>query len=206
MANVKHIGKMTTGEKVIVLFKTVPNEDHNCLVTPTDKLPRLYHDRLMELVEGEEGQQSGDLADLLGRRFFADGTNILQTLHINGYISKVNTKNVLLTPNHLTAVPLNEVNALISKKPSDKVDANLLAKPHYSTTTVTDDMSGNGVSVSVPVTESATPVDVLLLQAEFHEKEAARLRALASDHSTLTNDAIEQKKKRGRPPKIAAVG
>jgi hypothetical protein len=125
---------------------------------------------------------------------------------MNGYISKVNTKNVLLTPNHLTAVPLNEVNSLISKKPSDKVDANLLAKPHYSTTTVTDDMSGNAVSVSVPVTESATPVDVLLLQAEFHEKEAARLRALASNHSTLTNDAIEQKKKRGRPPKIAEVG
>lgn len=207
MANVKHIGKMTTGEKVIVLFKTVPNEDHNCLVTPTDKLPRLYHDRLMEIVESEEGQQSGDLADLLGRRFFADGNNMLQTLHINGYISKVNTKNVLLTPNHLTAVPLNEVNALISKKPSDKVDAELLAKPHYSTSTVTDDMSGDAVSVSVPVTESSTPVDVLLLQAEFHEKEAARLRKLASEHSTLTtNDALEQKKKRGRPPKIAAVG
>lgn len=206
MANIKHVGKMKTGEKIVLLFKTVPNEDHNCLVTETSRLPKLYHDRLMELVESEEGQQSLDLADLLGRRFFADGSNILETLHVNGYIKKVNTKNVLLTPNHLTAVPLSEVNALLNKKPSDKVDAEVLSKPHYSQQAVTNEFVDESPSVSVPV-ESSTSPNVLLLQAEFHEKEAARLRKLAGVHNeTVTTIDVNEKKKRGRPPKTSTVG
>lgn len=217
MANVKHVGKMNTGQRVVVLFKTVPNETHNCLVTETAALPRDYHDRIMELVESEEGQQSADLADLLSRRFFSDGNNILSMLHTKGFIKKVNTKNVLLTPNVSTSVPLSEVNQyLLNKTDPKKADATVLAKPHYANqteTVVTDPPSMTDVLATAPAAASTAAVSnetkFLLQQAEFHEKEAARLRSLAGNASvgstTTITDAKEQKK-RGRPPKTAAVG
>jgi hypothetical protein len=122
MANVKHVGKTRDGSKVIVLWRTVPNETHSCLVAETAKLPGNYHDRLMELVESDEGQQAPELSDLLSRRFFADGSNVLNTLHGNGYIKKVPTNDVFLTPNAKTSVTLSEVNEFLMKdkiKPAD---------------------------------------------------------------------------------------
>ena len=217
MANVKHVGKMNTGQRVVILFKTVPNETHNCLVTETAALPRDYHDRIMELVESEEGQQSADLADLLSRRFFSDGNNILSMLHTKGYIKKVNTKNVLLTPNVSTSVPLSEVNQfLLNKTDPKKADPSILAKPHYanqSEPVVTEPPSMESVLATAPTPVAtsvamSTEAKFLLQQAEFHEREAARLRSLAGNgegtNSTVTD--VKEQKKRGRPPKTAAVG
>jgi len=190
MANMKHVGKLSTGQKVVILFKTVPNETQNCLVTETQVLPSNYHDRLMELVESDEGQQSSELADLLSRRFFADGGNVLNTLHARGFIKKVNTKNVLLTPNNQTSVPLNEVNDILAagnKKPVDVV----------SNSPVTSE-----APISLPpvagqlVVDNAAMAKSLLEQAAVHDAEAARLRKNAQELSpNVTN------KKRGRPPK-----
>lgn len=127
MANVKHVGKTRDGAKCVILWRTVPNEIESCLITETNRLPGGYHDRLMELVESDEGQQSTELSDLLSRRFFADGSNILNTLHANGYIRKVMTRDVYLTPNAKTSVPLNEVNEYLLKdkiKPAEVATSN----------------------------------------------------------------------------------
>jgi hypothetical protein len=195
MANVKHVGKMKTGQRVVVLFRTVPNEPHNCLVTETQALPTEYHNRLMELVESEEGQQSGELADLLSRRFFSDGTNVLNALHAKGFIKKVGTKNVLLTPNTATSVPLNEVNDLLStnlgKKP---LDASTLVAPTVEEIAVT--------AVAAPAVPAATMapgvnnsklVADMLEQAKTYEEWAARLR----DHAAQLSTDVKTKK-RGR--------
>lgn len=203
MANIKHVGKTTGGQKVVVLFRTVPNEFGNCLITETAALPAIYHDRLMELVESDEGQQSNELADLLGRRFFSDGSNVLNTLHSRGYIKKVSTSQVVLTPNSATKVPLNELNDIISKK--DKT--NVMSPESYTTLPVLDT---NEVVLPVVHSEVALAVtsessNVLLQQAEFHEREAARLRALASSVITTTSENVKEVK-RGRPPKTAKVG
>lgn len=217
MANVKHVGKMNSGQRVVVLFKTVPNETHNCLVTETAALPRDYHDRIMELVESDEGQQSADLADLLSRRFFSDGNNILSVLHTKGFIKKVNTKNVLLTPNVSTSVLLSEVNQfLLHKTDPKKADPTVLAKPHYASQTepvVTDPPSMTDLLATAPSVASTAAVSneakFLLQQAEFYEREAARLRSLAGAagaSDTTTNTDAKEQKKRGRPPKTAAVG
>lgn len=205
MANVKHVGKTTAGQRVVVLFRTVPNETDSCLVTETASLPRDYHDRLMELVESEEGQQSGELADLLNRRFFSDGTNVLNSLHSRGFIKKLSTKNVVLTPNTATSVLLSEVNALIEKQsPANR-------KPIANELASTADINASLESISSPeLLPETTPIasntatDVLLAQALFHEREAVRLRQLAAN-SQSTPDVKEQKK-RGRPPKTASVG
>lgn len=141
MANVKHVGKTKDGSKCIVLWRTVPNELEYCLITETNRLPGNYHDRLMELVESDEGQQSGELSDLLSRRFFADGQNILNTLHSSGYIRKLMTKEVFLTPNAKTVVPLNEVNEFLLKdklKPANLANGPLVDLPPVSSASVTE--------------------------------------------------------------------
>lgn len=179
MLNLKHVGKLKNGSKVVVLFRTVPNEDNNCLVTETGSLPSLYHDRLMELVESEEGQQSNDLADLLNRRFFADGNNILATLHNQGFIKKVNTSNVYLTPNSKSSVPLSEVNEILSgKNKNDPSTKNIIEKASKAESALDDVALANS----------------LLAQAKSYEKEAARLREQAKG---LMPDV--EKKRRGRP-------
>lgn len=192
MANVKHVGKMKTGQKVIILFKTVPNETHNCLVTETSRLPSPYHDRLMELVESDEGQQSAELADLLSRRFFADGENILSILHSRGYIKKVNTTNVLLTPNSKTAVPLSDVNE------------HLLHSGGGETKSVTDAFKGSATddgsvapeSRKLDVMPNADLAQSLISQAERYEKEAQALRKQAEEMMPNVKKAT-----RGRKPK-----
>jgi hypothetical protein len=140
MANVKHVGKTKGGDKVVILWRTVPNDAHNCLVTETSRLPGSYHDRLMELVESDEGQQSAELSDLLSRRFFADGQNVLNTLHGNGYIKKLATSDVFLTPNSKTSVLLSEVNEFLLKdkiKPADLSTSELVTLPTVNTSTET---------------------------------------------------------------------
>lgn len=207
MANVKHVGKLKNGDRVVILFKTVPNEYHQCLVTETKALPSVYHDRLMELVESDEGQQSADLADLLGRRFFADGSNVLNTLHSRGFIKKVETKHVLLTPNVATSVPLNQVNDILNnhgpgKKP---VTADDYAQPAL---TIPSDEPITELTMPVTVSASSTTEsNALLMQAEFHEREASRLRSLVAASSPMVTTTVNvQEKKRGRPPKASTMG
>lgn len=204
MANVKHVGKTTAGQRVVVLFRTVPNEKDSCLVTETATLPRDYHDRLMELVESEEGQQSGELADLLNRRFFSDGTNVLNSLHSKGFIRKLNTKNVILTPNTATNVLLSEINALIEKQ--DPANRKPMANELASTAEVNASLESISAEalVSEPTVVTNSNTNLLLMQAEFHEKEAARLRQLVAQSQTTTD--VKEQKKRGRPPKTASVG
>lgn len=141
MANVKHVGKTKDGARCIVLWRTVPNEIESCLITETNRLPGGYHDRLMELVESDEGQQSAELSDLLSRRFFADGANVLNALHSGGYIRKLRTTEVFLTPNAKTSVPLNEVNAYLLKdkiKPSDLAQGEVVELPPVAAAAETD--------------------------------------------------------------------
>ena len=184
MANVKHVGKTKDGARCVVLWRTVPNEADFCLVTETNRLPGGYHDRLMELVESEEGQQSGELSDLLSRRFFADGANVLNALHGGGYIRKLRTTDVFLTPNSKTSVALNEVNAYLLK---DKVKPADLAQ-------------GAEVVELPPVNASeATPRD----EADKLLAEAAQLEARANDLKLKAYALAPELKvrRRGRPPK-----
>lgn len=202
MANLKHVGKTTNGQRVVVLFRTVPNETQSCLVTETSALPREYHDRVMELLESEEGQQSAELADLLSRRFFSDGNNVLNTLHSRGFIKKVPTKNVYLTPNTSTSVPLSEVNNLIHRNEQTKQ----VSAENYTNVSNEPAVAEDYLTPVVAPKTAAASQDVLLIQAEFHEKEAARLRQLANASADAAVTNAKEQKKRGRPPKTSALG
>ena len=110
----KHIGKHND-RKVVVLFHQVPNEDHMCLVVYSDLLPRLIHDELMKAIESAPGQQAANLADALFRISMADGRNPLEVLHKEGFMKKVQTSQVLMTPTPASTIRLDELNKILAE-------------------------------------------------------------------------------------------
>lgn len=111
---IKHIGKHNN-RKLIIVYRTVPSEDHMALVVFTETLPSLVHDACMKVVESAEGQNAKELADALFRYVMADGTNCLESLHKGGYMKKVPTKQIIVTVNSSSACRLDELNEIMTK-------------------------------------------------------------------------------------------
>ena len=114
MSFLKHVGKIGD-RKVAVLFREVPGEPHMALVTYTETLNRHIHDPMMQCIESNIGQQSENLADALNRVHTVDGKYILQVLHQQGMIKKVQTAHVLMTPNSTTSIKLEELNKILNE-------------------------------------------------------------------------------------------
>ena len=160
----KHAGMLVnTGVKVAVVFRKIPNDDNNCLIVETERLPDSYHDYMMQCLNSREALETTDFYEVLNRRQFPDGMNCLTALHSRGFLRKEPTSNVNLIPLPGKSVPLDLINATIdnkmaeytaskeSVKPEPAIDANLEADP----TAI-----ANG----------------LLLQADMLEKDAAAKR------------------------------
>lgn len=111
---IKHVGKHNN-KRCLILFKTVPGEDHMCLVAYPDTIPRHIHDDIMKALESESGQQAKEFADYLFRFTLVDGTNALQTLHKEGMIKKVPCNQVVVTPDSKSTVRLDELNSILKK-------------------------------------------------------------------------------------------
>jgi hypothetical protein len=111
---IKHVGKHNN-KKCVILFRTVPGEDHMCLVIYPDTLPRHIHDDIMTALESEVGQQAKEFSDYLFRYTMQDGTNALETIHKEGMIKKVPTNQVIVTPNAKSTVRLDELNSILNK-------------------------------------------------------------------------------------------
>ena len=110
----KHIGKHNS-QRVVILFRKVPNEDHMCLLCYSDLLPRLYHDEVMKVLESPIGQNAQEFSDVLFRTTMADGQNCLESLHRAGLIKKVPTSQVLITPTAHASVRLDELNGILDE-------------------------------------------------------------------------------------------
>lgn len=111
---IRHIGRHGT-EKVVIVFNTVPDEDHMALVAYSGRLPIMIHDEVMKVLESPAGQTAKQLGDALFRNIMPDGNNTLGALHRGGFLKKVQTKQVILTPNAKTNVRLDEVNEALKK-------------------------------------------------------------------------------------------
>ena len=110
----KHIGSHND-RKVVVLFRQVPSEDHMCLIVYSDLLPRLIHDEVMRCLESAPGQQADNLADALHRILMADERNALEVIHKEGFMKKVQTSQVIMTPTPATKIRLDELNKLLAE-------------------------------------------------------------------------------------------
>jgi len=111
---IKHVGKHNQ-RRVAIVYRTVPDEDHMALVVYTDALPQMVHDEAMKVLESEIGQNAKELADALFRTTMADGTNCLTALHKGGWLKKVPTNQVIVTPTAKSTCRLDELNALLEK-------------------------------------------------------------------------------------------
>jgi len=173
----KHVGKV--GEKpVVVLYREVPGEPENALVVKTDVLPDVQHDALMNVVQSTEAQESNDIADVLDRRQFADGQNMLQALHFDRRIEKVSVSLVTLTPTPSASVSLAEVNAEIRKIKNN-------SNPPLNTEV---DPSTLRESVEQPVVEPAIETDPTLAQESIVVPEVAS----ADDEAQIAQNLLAQ--------------
>ena len=111
---IKHVGKHGD-RKVAIVFREVPGEEHMCLVVYTETLPIAMHDALMRALESPTCQTADNLGDALFRELFNDGRPMLQTLHAEGMLKKVQTKQIVVTPNPSSHVNLGEMNDIIRK-------------------------------------------------------------------------------------------
>jgi len=119
----KHVGKMkNNGAKIVVAYRTLPGDSGSALVVGTGTLPEAWHDSLMNLVQDVSGQQANELADLLSVRKFPDGSTMLEALHTRGFLKKVPTSGVIMTPTKNDTVLLSELNQLIAEQKGTTVD------------------------------------------------------------------------------------
>jgi hypothetical protein len=111
---IKHVGRHNN-KKIVLLWRKVPNENHMALVLYSDTLPRLIHDEVMKALESAVGQNAKEFSDVLFRTTMADGRNALSVLHAEGFIKKVPTAQVLITPTNKSSVRLDELNDILDE-------------------------------------------------------------------------------------------
>lgn len=114
MAFLRHVGKQGD-RKVAVVFREVPGEPHMALVVYTETLNRNIHDPLVKCIESDIGQSSENLAEALNRSYTTDGQIILQKLHAEGMLKKVQTELIVMTPAPNTRIKLNELNKILDE-------------------------------------------------------------------------------------------
>jgi len=183
MANLKHVGKLSTnGRRCIVAYRVLPDDPDHCLVVHSDSLDADQHDTLIKLVESDAGQSSYELAEAMARTQLPDGRNMLEAFHLTGKLVVHPTNIVTMIPNNQTSIKLNELNDMIAEEQgvtvSDLAIKSKSAKTTETTTAVQD-------PVSAPSTVSDEPLSDEDLAAKYRSdadrlyKEAKKLREQA---------------------------
>jgi hypothetical protein len=226
---IKHIGKQGD-RKVAIVFREVPGEEHMALVIYPDVLPVQMHDSIMKVIESPTGQQAENLGDALFRSLLPDGRPMLQTLHVEGMIKKVQAKQVVVTPNATSHVNLAEMNELLRKmklgqeaiKDMAALDANrgmtgkVRRKDDFGREVGGPSEFSRGAYVAG--SDAAKALDDTLIASDLKNQatrmasEARSLLAesdrLMKEAAQLSGDTLETEKatsKRGRPAKVKSA-
>ncbi len=191
MKALKHIGRIdNTGAKVLVAFRTLPGESNMALVVAASNLPDSYHDAIMALVESEQAQETFEFGELLHIRMFPDGKPMLRTLQVGGWLHKVATDHVSMTPTTNDSIRLDQLNVLIAEQRNCAVDDLAYfvsgAPDRDRPAEVKTVAEVQTVETPNPTSEPAVLTDKDLArsyrsQADAMYKEAARLRKQADE-------------------------
>ena len=222
---IKHIGKHGD-RKVAIVFREVPGEEHMCLVIYPETLPVHMHDSIMRVLESVEGQAAESFGDVLFRNLLSDGRAMLQTLHAEGMLKKVQCKQVVVTPNATSHVNLDEMNEILRKmklgeaaiKEMAELDSNrgmtgkVRQKDDFGREVGAPDARLRGANVAgsdaAKALDDASIARDLTTQAERMEREAKGLLAeaarLAKEAAALTTGS-NARPKAGRPKKVRAA-
>tara|TARA_B100000902_G_scaffold356352_1_gene369950 strand:+ start:88 stop:681 length:594 start_codon:yes stop_codon:yes gene_type:complete len=182
MAEIKHVGRLTTNNrKLVVAYRVIPGEPDHCLVIHTESLDAADHDTLLTMVESNAGQTANELSEVMARTQLTDGSNMLQRFHSTGKLVRVPTNIVELTPNRTTAINLAELNQIVADQKGVTIEE--LGTPDQApataeTAAVVEDVQPAGG-------ESALDDEALAAQyrsqADSLFKEAKRLREQAEE-------------------------
>jgi hypothetical protein len=110
----KHVGKVGD-RKVAIVFREIPGESHMCLIVYTEIINASLHDDLIKAIESREGQQTDNLSEVLNRVYTSTGQVLLQVLHNQGFLKKIQTEQVFVTPTPNAKVRLSELNDMLNK-------------------------------------------------------------------------------------------
>lgn len=203
--NIKHVGQIiNTQKRCIVVFRELPDDENSCLVVDTDAAPDWMHDDLMSAVESPAAQSAANFYEYAQRSVFADGTNMLQTLHNSGRLVKLPTEKVAMTPNNSVSVNLKELNDIIRE---DTGGAPVVAPDDTQLQPASKDTSDFDPTTPASVRQAATAAEdapvlddaqlaaSMIAQAKNYEVEAESLKAQAYELDPSL------KPRRGRPSK-----
>jgi hypothetical protein len=218
---IKHVGKHNQ-RRVAIVYRKVPDESHMALVVYTDSLPSMVHDEAMKCLESEVGQNAKELADALFRTTMADGTNCLTSLHKGGWLKKVPTNQVIVTPTAKSTCRLDELNDILDKLEAGGEAAKTLADMDAnrgirgskvtegrevgtpaSLATTSADMSGDVASTGVLSDSDLASMN--LTQAEQMEAQAKTLLAEAKRLKDEAKSLTPAKAKNVRATKKATA-
>ena len=113
----------------ITIDPATPNEPTNALVVKHEELPEPLKSQFKKVLESNAGQNSLSLSDAANQFTVADGSKLLQALHKGKYLEKVVTKNVILTPNAKTMLPLDQLNNILDGAGGAKVESYKAPEP-----------------------------------------------------------------------------
>lgn len=180
---VKHIGRHGD-RRVAIIFREVPGEDHMALVIYPELLPRTFHDSIMPVLESEAGQNSENLGDILFRSLLPDGRPMLETLHKEGMIKKVQTNQVTVTPNVKSHVRLDELNKVINQMKTGEA-----AKAQMEALDINSGLVDPSIARKhMPQPETAAPAGGALSDVDI----ANRLRSQATRMATEGNAMLAE--------------
>jgi hypothetical protein len=185
---IKHVGKHNN-KKIVVLWRRVPNEDHMALVAYSETLPRMIHDEVMHALESAIGQAAKDFSDVLFRTVMADGRNALEVLHKEGFIKKVPTSQVLVTPTAKSSVRLDELNGILDEMEKGEEAIKKMADLDKSAGLQTKKRVREGREVGMP--PNNTSISRTNIDVEATDSAAAYLNGALSD-SDIAADRLSQ--------------
>lgn len=202
---IKHVGRNKNGTRLVVVFREIPDDEEFCLCVETDSLPDMYHDQLIQEVNSRDAQATVDLFEVLSRRSFGDGGQMLNTLHARGMLRKYAVEDIEMVPMPNRPVPLKLINEQIktgtmdieSKTKDDvKEKSSAISDTGVSVDTDAGIVKQTGVSpVIIGSGDDKEIAESKLLQARLLEEDAKKMREEAY---ALDPDL----KKGGRPKKV----
>jgi len=178
----KHVGRIvSTQQRVVVMFRQLPDEPNSCLLVDVQGLPDDMHNDLMNEVESAQAQQKPDFADHAHTHFFRDGRKMLETLHLEKKFIKLETDKVMMTPDNNTNIRLDELNeqlGTIESNPNVTEDQfNTMHKFTSDAVTVGDEVKPATVTTKDDgVLDDFALAKGYVNQAEGMEAEAKNLR------------------------------
>jgi len=201
---IRHVGRVdSTGSRIVVVFRQLPDEPTNALIVFSDALSDRYHDELMSAIESVNAQSGPDLFPWLQRQRFSDGLPMLDALHSKKLLHKHPTDKILMTPRRDMVIKLDELNVDLKDIDWGELDQQAAKSGEKPAPTAVDQyaVQPGDNAPSAPAGEGA------LSDADLAAQRIAQASSLEEEAKRLRDEAYEYdpnlKPKRGRPRKTS---